>query len=363
MNIVSIQNSWQLDLIRIHKYRSTFKDYYYNHVVAEVFKQTNGNFNELLVFFNDNHFCNADNLDYRRLHKFLKKFFKIVSFVSDGLYDWVIDPEYFSPCTPIEYNLGIFIEKTIEISQNLDHRPNKMFGLHILRPDLHRLGILIEFSRQGLLEYTDVRLGFRSWEFGAPEYFRASNIDFTCLEFDISYKELFELIDSLSPGDRVNFRDNATYPGDLLVEQDIKKNYYRDYAIDIVCTSTINDNVGIADEKLLRPILLKQPFIPVASANYINAFTTIGNFKSYSELWDESWDSLTEINVVDKIKKISSTCKQIVSNYTIDSVVENSKSICEYNYDLLVAGKHTLPSLEEMVILCKNFVIKNENNN
>lgn len=334
MIFVEILNSCQLDLIRIYKYRHDFNEYYYNLVVAEVFKAANRPRpnEDLIIFFCDNHYCNIDNLDYKKLHRFLRKFFRTVSFVTDNVYDYCADPEVWAPAIHINANLKLFAKlslKNLSLSRR-DTLPGKMFGLHILRPDTHRLGLLVELHRQGILDNVDVRLGFRSHEFTQIEFRRSCNIDSVCFEFDICHRDLFQLIDSLPFGGRLHYRDNSCQ-GIEQVKKDVGKNQHSDFAIELVCASSINDHIFGFDEKIARPMILKQPFIYVASANTYKLLNYLG-FQTFSHIWSESWDQYKESWLVPKIKEIAQTCKNIVDRYSINQVIELAQPQTEKNF-------------------------------
>jgi hypothetical protein len=342
MIFVEIQNSWQIDLFRIYRNRGAFKDAYFNHVLAEVFKQSSQHDSlqdDLIIFFSDNHFCNVDNLDYKRLHAILLKHFKTVSFVSDGSYDFYLDPEYWSIADRINVGHGKFVKMFLQsVNQSVPNNPpSKMFGLHILRPDVHRLGILVELWRRDLLAHTDVRLGFRSHEFGNTEYRRSGNVDSVCFDFDICHRELYELIDSLPQGDRINFKDNETYRGDENIKKDIEKSQYRDFAIELICSSSIHDNVYISDEKMLRACLMKLPFIPIASRRTIRILNAVG-YRTWNQLWDESWDDYSEVWLPTKIRAIADTCADIVSRYQVQQIPILTKETVEHNLKHLLYG-------------------------
>jgi hypothetical protein len=350
MILVEIQNSWQLDLVRLYKSRGDFKKYYWNLVIAEVFGKSGskGLRQDLTIFFNDNHFCNVDNLDYKNLHAFFRNFFRTVVFVSDNPYDAALDPDYFTwlfdnkSLTDIANQLTerqLFYDMCLQQDVSLPDVPKKMFGLHLLRPDVHRLGLLVALHRKGLLEHVDVRLGFRSEEFGNPEYRRSSNIDTVCFEFDICHRDLFDLIDNQPMGDRINFQDNAAYRGIDHIRQDSKKNiYHTKFAIELVCASSIHDHVFDQGEKILRPMILRQPFIWLASANSLRILKNEGT-DIFDNIWDVSWDRYTEGWLPTKIDEVVKTCEFILTNFTIESVKEATRPGVENNFDMI---EHTL---------------------
>lgn len=336
MILVQIQNSWQLDLVRLYKHRSDFKTYYYNLVVSEVFQKSGHRRlgTDLTIFFCDNHYCNVDNLDYKKLHCFLCQFFCSVSFVSDNPYDLKFDPDYWSLAEHQNADRGLFVAMSAAMP-SINAVATKMFGLHILRPDTHRLALLVALHRQGLLPHVDVRLGFRSNEFTMLEYRRSSNIDTVCFDFDIAPRELFDLIDSLPEGDRNNFQDNATTQGRDHVAKDTEKNLLSGhFAIELVCASSVHDHVVDFGEKIMRPMLCRQPFVWISSADSNRRLADWG-FKTFNEFWNESWDHYEEEWLPTKIDEIAKTCKHIVDTYEINDIKNLCRHIVTHNFNRL----------------------------
>jgi len=362
MIVVEIQNSWQMDQLRLYRYRTRFREYYYNHVIAEVFKKASRRYlgDDLIIFFNDNHFSNVDNLDYRALHEFLIKFFRTVKFVSDGVYDYTLAPDYFSAAERINNGSSEFVARLLTQPISRPAVPAKMFGYHILRPDAHRLGMLVEFQRQDLLQHVDVRLGFRSQEFGAPEYRRASNIDLVCFDFDIGYRELCELIDSLLQGDRTHFKDGRTHKGPAYLQQDLNKSQYADYAIEIIGSSTVADHVYIMDEKLYRCFVSNTPYIPVASANMLAGLHAL-NFRSFAQCWDESWDKIDESMMPAKLQQIAQTCRYIVDNYSTADIAKITQQSTDHNRWVMEHYEEVenIPAVDKMIEIFTGLAIKN----
>jgi hypothetical protein len=336
MITVVVENSWPFDLIRIYRYRHDFKKHYYDYVVSKVFSECgrSGIGDDLAVIFSDNHFSNIHDLDYKLLHQFLLRFFRSVQFATDNLLDWAQDPGYWtmaSDIAPVKATHYYFTHATCTQLPTAPIQPQKMFGLHFLRPDTHRLGLLVSLYRAGLLDYVDVRVGVRSHELGSPEYRRRCNIDFVCDDFDISPKELLDLIDRMPMGDRTNFRDNATYQGLDHVQKDVEKNAANgQFVIELVCSSTCHDGVYTVCEKILRPMLLGQPWIYIGSADWYK-ISKRQHVSTFSEFWDESWDSLREDRLPEKIRCIVKTCEDIVDRYDLTCLMDSMTAALDNN--------------------------------
>jgi hypothetical protein len=333
-----------MDHMRYHKHRHDFNLKYFDHIVAEVFKKITNKFQfnqELTVVFEDNHFSNVECLDYKKLHQFLLTFFQSVTFKSENPHDCKLAPDFFTwliiSDRAAQQHEFMVVEFTKMPSTLTFDSIEKMFGLHILRPDLHRFGMLIELHRKNLLKHVDVRLGFDRRDLGMLEYRRTSNFDLACWEFDITHKELLELIDSLPQSDRRDFGDDGrhTVAVDLAAENYKKMELNKKFAIELICHSTFNDFINNIDEKFLRAVFLKQPFIYITSRDQ---YTILKNFglQTFDNLWDESWDDLSAEFIAEKIKRIAETCDHIIKTYTIAEVFELTRGICQANSDFLL---------------------------
>lgn len=99
----------------------------------------------------------------------------------------------------------------------------------------------------------------------------------------------------------------------------------------VVETSVFNDNFHIT-EKLIRPIILKHPFLAFSSKGFLKYLHQIG-FKTFSPFVDESYDDIEDIE--ERCAAIVAETKRLVET---DSIVKNKdeiEAICLHNYQVL----------------------------
>jgi hypothetical protein len=112
------------------------------------------------------------------------------------------------------------------------------------------------------------------------------------------------------------------------------KEHYLDSYFHIVTETCFTDGQIFFTEKILKPIMCLQPFIVLASPNYLKKLKGLG-FKTFDSIWDESYDEIVDnedrlIKIFDLILKIS--------EWTIEECEKNYKSvldICIYNREHL----------------------------
>lgn len=337
---VDIYNSWLIDQLRSYAYPHDFKQYYHDRVLSIVFQQATLNDlgKELEINFIDNHYSNFDYLNYKELHKNLKKYFNTVTFFTDNIIDQQLDPEYFI----FRYDEGI-LQDEVRLMQQIYqaddirvwHDNKKLFGLYISRPDVHRFAILIEFHRRGLLKYTDCRLGFDRADLMADEHWRASGIDLACKIMDMPHQELLLIIDSIGKNGRDyknrtdEVSDTDTGKPTLILDHE-KSVLNNNFVIDIMCHSTTTNNIFGMTEKMERLFALGQPFIFIGPANFYKNVKKFG-IKTYSDFWDESWDSIPHEQLSEKIIQIASVCEYIANTYTAKEVFYKTMDIGNSN--------------------------------
>jgi hypothetical protein len=104
----------------------------------------------------------------------------------------------------------------------------------------------------------------------------------------------------------------------------------------VVETSVFNNNFHIT-EKLIRPIILKHPFLAFSSKGFLKYLQQIG-FKTFSPIVDESYDDIEDIE--ERCAAIVAETKRLVET---DSIVNNKdeiEAICQHNYQVL-CSMHT----------------------
>jgi hypothetical protein len=335
---VNIENSWRIDLLRHIQHPHDSKIYYNAIVLARVFSQAkptqlNG---PLEIHFRDNHFSNVDSLNYIELHKSLSKFFNPVTFLSDNPYDILLAPDYFKFKDDIELASASekFNVELIEANQPLMWHDNmKMFGLHIKRPDVHRLGMMIQFNRNGLFNHTDCRLGFSSAPLMADEYWRSSGIDLCCKMMQESHLDVLQLIDSLPKSDRSFLTKGADIQSGRAEQYDREKNILnKNFVVEIICQSSFANNVFNTTEKINRCLAMGQPFIILGNKHIYKHLRTMG-VKTFNSIWNETWDDLDATELHTKITKIGAVCNELATKYSAKELFLATQKIRDHNYN------------------------------
>jgi hypothetical protein len=337
---IKIQNSWEIDLVRHVQHPYDAKRYYDSIVLARVFAEAQSTHLQgpLEIHFIDNHFSNIDNLNYQQLHNTLSKFFSPVVFFSDNPYDQVLAPDYFEfqvESELLDHSRKFMADSLKQCHPFEFHNNMMMFGLHILRPDVHRLGILVQLARENLLSMTDCRLGFNRAPLMADECWRSSGIDLCCKMMQISHLEVLDLIDRLPKSDRSFLNKGQDIRSNAAPQMDLEKyNLNKNFLIEIICQSSVGNNVLISDEKIKRCLVTGQPFILLSNKHAYRHLKKYG-FRTYDSIWNEDWDELEFEQLQTKIAKIGSVCKQLAQNYTVEELFLKTKEIRDHNYNFV----------------------------
>jgi hypothetical protein len=337
---VTFLSSREIELIRHLQHVHDAKDYYNALVLKKVFdKATFAHFYQPLeLHFEDNHFSNVDILNYKALHKTLSKFFNPVKFTSDNKYDEILDPEYFTYCIS-DYtfqSVNQFWQATVNNNQTLTyHDSMKMFGLHTLRPDVHRLAALVAFEKQDLWPHTDCKIGFSGNYLMADETWRSSGLDLCAKTMQISHMDILALLDKLPKSSRFFRNKGQEIQSQQMTILDVEKNSLNaNFLIEIICDSSHSDHTFGCSEKFIRCLLLKQPFIIVGRQHTYRTFHR-GGIRTFDHLWPETWDNFNSTELQLKVSSVAQTCRHIVDTYTVKDLYEMTRDTVEHNYDMI----------------------------
>jgi hypothetical protein len=131
------------------------------------------------------------------------------------------------------------------------------------------------------------------------------------------------------------FRTNDTF----------KKELFLNSCINIVTETSFQYNEVFLSEKILKPIVMYQPFIVFSSVHYLKRLKEIG-FKTFDEFWDESYDDVEDWE--DRYNKVLLLILEL-NNKSIDelnNLYKNLKHICIYNRNhLLTMKKNSWPKI------------------
>lgn len=117
-----------------------------------------------------------------------------------------------------------------------------------------------------------------------------------------------------------NFKTSNTF---------LKEIFLNSY-INIVTETSFDGEELFISEKILKPILMYQPFIVMASHGYLNKLKEYG-FKTFDSLWDESYDKTFYYKK--RIKKIINLIQELNKKSTeeIHQIYLKSLDICIHN--------------------------------
>jgi hypothetical protein len=68
--------------------------------------------------------------------------------------------------------------------------------------------------------------------------------------------------------------------------------HYHRFNIELVCETYTLGNTFFPTEKTVRPIVGNRPFVVYGPKNYLNNLQKKHGFRTFNELWDESYDQL-----------------------------------------------------------------------
>lgn len=203
------------------------------------------------------------------------------------------------------------------------------------RPHPHRILLLTLLERFGLIKLGAVSM---------PRQFNEAEIAWDTEIWDITYqwdilKDRFNgYIDPLENNfqtlydqlplvaDTENFAFNYAL--------NINSDYYKDYPVNVISETLFFSEATFASEKIWKPILMGQIFIPMAAQYYLQNLRELG-FKTFSPYVNEEYDSMSDpveraFGVVRSLKKILS-----MSEIEFKTLLENCRPILEHNRLLL----------------------------
>lgn len=110
--------------------------------------------------------------------------------------------------------------------------------------------------------------------------------------------------------------------------------FYKFGFVDIVNLSFYNGNSFCIDEKILRPMFTKTPFIVQGPQNFITRLKKIG-FKTFSNYWDEGYTEDPADYQVNEIFKIIDKIAKYSQN-ELQQIYTDMESILEHNYHMAI---------------------------
>ena len=251
-------------------------------------------------------------------------------------YDEKIEGELFGYGS--KNDLG-YISKKIEESDIDNFRNKKFLSFNrVIAPKYHRSKIFFDSFRFNL--HKDSYFSFLQ----DTGYTNADGISFVGWDYfnylieDKQYsKEFVQECASKLPikldtdkwkGSYDEFRTHNTFKSELFL----------DSCINIVTETSFQFNEIFLSEKILKPIVMYQPFIVLSGAFYLKRLKEIG-FKTFDEFWDESYDLIEDFQK--RYDKILLLILELNSKSIeeLNDLYKRLKDICIYNRNHLINMK------------------------
>jgi len=120
------------------------------------------------------------------------------------------------------------------------------------------------------------------------------------------------------------------------------------FDIQIVAETLFNTNKIHLTEKIFKPIVMYQPFIVAGPPNSLKYLRTYG-FKTFNELWDESYD--LEHNHDKRLQMISDLVNEInnLNDIEYKSLLNKAMKIVKHNRELFYSSKFSKDVMNELL--------------
>jgi hypothetical protein len=229
-------------------------------------------------------------------------------------------------------NINTFFNDSTKYNLSASGKWNeqKIFGAFYGRPTANRLGIA---------SYLYSKYNSQS------EILLASRVDLVDSRVTFELDKLFEYdINSMSRVanliENFNFGGiDYTPMGNLFTYDTPLNSLYENILVDIISEPNIKGNTFFPTEKLVRPILLKKPFIAMASKNYLEYVRQMG-FHTFNEFWDETYDGYEGSERYLKILSLISTLAS-KSKKELYDLYNFMQFQIDHNYNLIVNKLYT----------------------
>ena len=113
-----------------------------------------------------------------------------------------------------------------------------------------------------------------------------------------------------------------------------RKDLYQNSNIHIVTETTFRNNVIFISEKVIRPIVMYQPFIVFGPKGYLKQLRSHG-FQTFSEFWDESYDDIDDPKLrYEKVLEVIIKIKNM-DILDVNDLYSKTKKVLVHNHNLL----------------------------
>jgi hypothetical protein len=221
-------------------------------------------------------------------------------------------------------NFGIindlgYLSEEIQISELNNFREKKFLSFNKTTDKPHRASLLHEYLMNN---YSDSYFSF----INKLEYLGdIPNIGDIRDNYDFYNSKLPIELDTQLTSNKTSFNVSSTF----------KKELFLNSCINIVTETSFENNELFVSEKVLKPILMFQPFIMLGPYHYLKHIKERYGFKTFSEFWDESYDEIEDYRerlyvIINLIREFNNKSIQ-----ELNEIYQKTKDICIYNRRLL----------------------------
>lgn len=339
---------------KIHSFTifPTLKDGYDNYILIEPFNTINSmpeNINKIIDGILLSEFIQKNNVDL------------IVSVVGDPFHQFYLD-EFITTLKKLDiYHKTKILTSTMNVSDDIVFNFNffieesaQFHKNHTFHGQINQLGYITREIKEHELN------NFRNKKFlclnrNLDKEHRLSLLhDYLTNDFTDSYFTFLRFFDNEIHADayQENQFHDSVYLDKLPIELDtngnvdfgssdtIKTELFLDSCINLITETSFDKNEIFLSEKVLKPILMFQPFIVFGPMGYLKELKNLG-FKTFSDFWDESYDDIedskkryfTLMNLILDLNKKSIKEFNELYQQTKDIVIYNNNNLKNINKD------------------------------
>lgn len=217
-----------------------------------------------------------------------------------------------------------------QINNYIDTNKNaelKHIGLFVARTNWPRLGFL-SWLNDTFLDKTLMTCHYD----GSNEIHR-STVALQEVNHNIP-EELPSVVNFLKKCPVIINNEHLSIPPDPKVLYSLNQTVYKNIFIELVCETFFTGSAFCPNEKTLRPIMAKTPFVIMGPQSYLETLRRCG-FKTFGQYWDESYDNFSG---VDRYNKIKTVLTHILSldQKTLTMMYTDMKPLLEHNRQRLL---------------------------
>ena len=216
-----------------------------------------------------------------------------------------------------------------EPGYNTESVPEKLFLCWNRRFRPHRTELALALDKAGLVNRSFYSLNDKDPEHPAMKFKNTIDL-FSNPALELQSEDALRLISKLPL-----VIDNHTDIQQMCEDKEmLARNFYSESLVSLVTETNFHLNEVTLTEKSFKPAKEKHPFVLVGAKGSIKAMRDLG-FKTFSEFWDESYDSISDPKM--RMKAIVDICKTIGSwnDQQIIDFKRKVKPMLEHNFNIL----------------------------